>query len=231
MNMHAIKSYVLENKGKCAKTAGIAIILIVVIAVYLNGRLSENTEAIVIEENVGDTVAAEQLPEAVEEKEILIVVDIEGEVNSPGIVSLTAGSRVNDAVEAAGGLTGRADTMGVNLAEKLSDGDKVYIPDKTEKQESTAKQPAGIVTNGAANASSGGASPGAVADGQAAGLININTATSQQLQALSGVGPVTAQKIIDYRESSGGFKKIEDIMKVSGIGTKTFQKFKDKITV
>ena len=87
---------------------------------------------------------------------------------------------------------------------------------------------AGIVTNAVSN-SSGGVLTDSTGGGD--GTVNINTANSEQLQTLSGVGPVTAQKIIDHRESSGGFKKIEDIMKVSGIGTKTFEKLKDKINI
>lgn len=137
-----------------------------------------------------------------------IFVDIGGAVKSPMLAELPDGSRVDDAIQAAGGLKQEADMSNINRAEFLLDGQKIYIP-------SLAMDADGNVIEGAA----------------ASGKVNINTADSTQLQTLNGVGPATAQKIIDYRQSNGSFASVEDIKNVSGIGEKTFEKLKDYITI
>lgn len=110
-------------------------------------------------------------------------------------------------MQAAGGFTKNADQNSLNLAKTLEDGEQVMIP------------------------AIGGTSSGAEASGSSNGKVNINTADLATLETLSGVGPATAQKIIDYRNAHGKFKSIEEIKKVSGIGEKTYEKFKDKICV
>ena len=224
MNINAIRVFILENKGKCLKIVSVSLVVIIALVMYLSNNLTKGADIVVFD--AGASVIAEEKPAAIieEKKEVFIVVDIAGAVNNPGVFSLPEGSRVNDAVEKAGGLAEKADTMNVNLAARLSDGDKVYIPKEQEKDQKNV-QPAGIITSAVSGGSS--ASAGAAADGK----VNINTANSEQLETLSGVGPATAKKIIDYRENSGSFKKIEDIKKVSGIGDKTFEKLKDKISV
>jgi len=225
MNFFAMKAYMLENRGKCIRTACIILVLIIALSIYLINNLTDRDE-IVIAEAIESEEADEIVALAVQE-EVYIIIDIEGAVKEPGVKTLPEGSRVNDAVVKAGGLTEKADTMDVNLAAKLVDGDKVYIPSEKEQgQSSESTVRAGIVTNAVSGNTVTGDS-----SGSSGVLININTANSDQLQALSGVGPVTAQKIIDYREKSGGFKKIEDITKVSGIGAKTYEKLKDRIAV
>ena len=242
IDMKAIKRYVFENKKKCLKTAGLMLVLMIALITWLTGSLTKD-EGITVMEAHGNEIAAdkadesEMTAEAAVEKEEFIVVDIEGAVRSPGVVYLPGGSRVNDAVEEAGGLTGDADTRNVNLASRLSDGDKIYIPKHGEEKSSPVNNspPAGIVThivsNGSQAASEGASADSANHTGNTGGMVNINTATSAQLQTLSGVGPATAQKIIEYREAAGRFVRIEDIMRVSGIGTKTFEGFRDKIII
>jgi competence protein ComEA len=112
----------------------------------------------------------------------------------------------------------------------LQDGDRIYIP---SREESAAKTPVPASAGGGAGAgvTNAAGSSGSAAAGGAEKPININTADSAELQKLSGVGPSTAQKILDYREAHGPFARIEDIKNVSGIGDKTFEKFKDKIAV
>jgi competence protein ComEA len=166
-----------------------------------------------------------------------IYVDVGGAVKKALVAALPSGSRVSDAIEAAGGLTKEADITYINRAALLNDGDRVYIPSRDEVK-SGAPIPAstGIIGGqGAAAGAAGGDDSGAGAgQGGASGAgekINNNAADSAALQELNGVGPATAQKIIDYREQNGPFAKIEDIKNVSGIGEKTFEKLKDYIAV
>lgn len=153
---------------------------------------------------------------AIEEKS-MIMVDVAGAVINPSVVALPEGSRIFEAVRKAGGLTEQADTRSTNQAEILVDGQKIYIPTKQELSEEYGKADISVFS------------------GQdktlRPSLININTADSETLQQLSGVGPATAEKIIDYRNQNGKFTSIEEIKNVSGIGDKTFEKFKNKITV
>ncbi|MBP1744326.1 MAG: DNA-binding protein [Firmicutes bacterium] len=141
-------------------------------------------------------------------KEQTVTVYVNGEVNRPGVYSLVAGSRIKDAIEASGGFTAAADIKRVNLAKKIRDEDYIFIDTQDSSQ-------------GAAGASISGISSD--------GLVNINTATKEELMTVPGIGEVTAQKIIDFREKNGDFQKIEDLTKVDRIGEKTLAKFRDKI--
>ena len=144
-----------------------------------------------------------------------VVVDVGGAVIEPGVVELDAGSRVADAIEAAGGLAIDADCTTLNQAQLLQDGQKVYVPKEGEIDASGA-----LVDSSTQEA------------GQAATtLVNINTATLEELDALPGVGPATAQAIIDDREANGPFASEEDIMRVSGIGEKRYEKLKGSICI
>lgn len=144
-----------------------------------------------------------------------VVVDVGGAVIEPGVVELDAGSRVADAIEAAGGLAIDADCTTLNQAQLLQDGQKVYVPKEGEIDASGA-----LVDSSTQEA------------GQAATtLVNINTATLEELDALPGVGPATAQAIIDDREANGPFASEEDIMRVSGIGEKKYEKLKGSICI
>ncbi|MDR3225187.1 MAG: helix-hairpin-helix domain-containing protein [Clostridiales Family XIII bacterium] len=171
-----------------------------------------------------------------------VFIDVAGAVNSPDVYELDAGSRVNEAIVAAGGLSKDADTRYINKAVVLNDGDRIYIP--TEKEVASGQPipasaglasgaPGAATALAGAGASDAGASPDAGGGGNtdAGAMININSADVAALQVLNGVGPVTAQKIVDYRTSNGAFAKIEDLKNVSGIGEKTFEKLKEHITV
>jgi len=162
-----------------------------------------------------------------------IKIDIAGAVVNPGVYELRKGSRVEDALSTAGGLSDQADrdwvAKNLNLAAKLHDGDKLYIPrvGKTSKPPTTqsqAKVPSAGVVSGTGLVSG--------AESSNCSCININTASAATLdECLSGVGPSIAQRIVEYREAHGGFRSIEEIQEVRGIGPKTFGKIKDQITV
>jgi competence protein ComEA len=154
-----------------------------------------------------------------------IYVDVAGAVLAPQVTALPAGSRVYEAIAAAGGLSKEADTKPVNQATVLQDGDRVYIPTKKEAKAGQMPAENAAVTGGTAGTAD------ALNSDSGQGKVNINTADATGLQQLTGVGPATAQKIIDYRTQKGTFRTIEDLKNVSGIGPKTFEKMKDRITV
>lgn len=145
-----------------------------------------------------------------------IVVDVGGAVVRPSVVELPADARVNDAIEAAGGLSPDADTGSLNRAAPLSDGAKVHVPRQGEMTAPSA-------------ASAGAPSPGEASS--SGGPVNINSASLDELDSLPGVGPATAQAIIEDRSLNGPFASIEDIMRVSGIGEKKFDNLKSSICV
>jgi len=138
-----------------------------------------------------------------------LVVAVSGKVNRPGLVRLPAGARVADAIDAAGGALPGTDLSSVNLARKVSDGELI-----------TVGIPAPPGVNGAAGPAGAGAGP-----------VNLNTATLDQLQTLPGVGPVLAQRIVDYRDQHGGFKAVADLQKVSGIGDAKYNDLKGRVSV
>ncbi|WP_049627050.1 helix-hairpin-helix domain-containing protein [Bacillus sp. JFL15] len=138
-----------------------------------------------------------------------IMIDMKGAVRNPGVYEMKAGDRVTQAIEKAGGLKEKADELNVNLAEQLQDGTVVYIPSKGE-EENRPKTAAGEKEDAP---------------------VNINTATLDELQAISGVGQKKAEAIIAYREENGRFQTAEDLMNVSGFGEKSFERIKTSITV
>ena len=148
-----------------------------------------------------------------------IYVYICGEVAAPGVYELSEDSRIYEAVDAAGGFTENAARESINLASKVSDGMQITIYNKEE----AASLPAG--------GTSAGKNSGQDQMSGSSSLVNLNTATKEELMTLKGIGESKAEDIIRYREKSGGFKKIEDIMKISGIKEAGFQKIKDSITV
>lgn len=147
-----------------------------------------------------------------------ILVHVIGAVVAPGVVKLPEGARVADALAAAGGLRGDADPAELNLAAVVSDGSQIVV--------GTKSAPRGEVREG--STSSGGGSAGAA---PASAVIDLNTATLAQLDTLPGVGPVTAQAILDYRTKHGRFTKVEELQEVDGIGTKTYAQMAPHVRV
>lgn len=149
-------------------------------------------------------------------KEENIMVHISGQVKRPGLIELKEGQRLVDAVDLAGGLKDEADLDRINLAKKLGDEDKIYIPAQGED----------IDIEGLNLEISSGTGE----SGRTDGLIDINACDASQLQSLPGIGQVLATRIIDYREKTP-FKSLEDLMNVSGIGEKKFQDIKDLVII
>ncbi|WP_328414066.1 ComEA family DNA-binding protein [Streptomyces violaceus] len=140
-----------------------------------------------------------------------IVVDVGGKVRDPGIHQLPAGSRVADALRAAGGVKPGTNTDGLNRARFLVDGEQVVVGG-----------PAPVAGNGAGGTAAGGTAGGAAGGAMPAAPVSLNTATSDQLDTLPGVGPVLAQHIIDYRTQHGGFRSVDELREVNGIGDRRF---------
>jgi competence protein ComEA len=148
-----------------------------------------------------------------------IVVHVLGAVHEPGLVSLTAGSRVQDALEAAGGLTDKADPGELNLAQPVADGQQIVV--------GTKKKPTGEVrdgTGGPGSAGSGAAASPKGQDGASGQAVDLNTASQAELEELPGVGPVMAGKIIAWRTEHGRFSRVEELQEIDGVGPKTYAK-------
>jgi competence protein ComEA len=176
-------------------------------------------------------------------------IHVAGAAKNPGVYNLPPGSRVQDALVAAGGPSRFADTDAINLADFVKDGERVYVPRRSAATTQTAatastlrgghsggRYPAAAPAAPApatapAASPAGTASPAAAVAGARETHININTATAQELDDLPGVGPKTAEAIIQHRQEHGPFLRPEDIMAVRGIGPKRFEKMKDRITV
>ena len=177
-----------------------------------------------------DTAQAEDAAaDGTDAQENVIFVYVCGAVANPGVYELPEGTRVYEAVEAAGGFSEDAEETYVNQALILSDQDRLYIPTKEEASGEESGGTAYGVTNGAGTAASGGTSSQDAESGSA--LINLNTATQEELESLPGIGETRALAIIAYREEHGDFSSIEDIQNVSGIGEAIYANLKAYITV
>jgi competence protein ComEA len=144
---------------------------------------------------------------AVEEGGTDVVVDVTGAVRKPGVYRMPAGSRVNDAVKRAGGATGKASLDSINLAARLADGQQVVVPEEG---------PAG-------------APPAAVGAEAEEGPISLSTATAAELDTIDGIGPVTAEDIIKFREEHGGLSSVDQLDQISGIGPATMESLRERL--
>lgn len=204
----------------------VIIILFTLVLIYVYQNLYVDDSEIILSNNINDGTLNTNEIGAKEEKsdEEKVVVHVIGEVNNPGVVTLPEGSRIIDAINMAGGKTEEADLSKINLAYIVEDGTQIYIPRINENLNQV-------------NLISDGAGIGVIIndsnmeENKVEVKVNINTANKEKLETLPGIGETTAQKIIDYRETNGKFKTIEDIKNVSGIGDAKYESLKDKITV
>lgn len=174
-------------------------------------------------ENEKNTVVKKEKTKDIEEE--TMIVDIKGEVNTPGIYEVPANTRVMDVITSAGGLTDEADTSGINLSKIVTD-EMVIIVDK--KGEVTQNNE---VTNGARITANDAILDSKGNNSQSSGPVSINQASKEALMTLPGIGETKATAIISYRETHGGFKSLEELMEVNGIGESTFNKIKANITL
>lgn len=198
------------------KAYKIYIIIVLSISLIICGIIYKNTiydTQVVLSEEAADILEKKEEPAEEETVTELITVYVCGSVKAPSNITLSKEARIEDAVRLAGGPTEKADLNAINMAQKLSDEDMIYVPEKGEITESTEKN-----TIGAASS-------------KTKGRLNINKATAVELDELPGIGPSIANKIIEYRKSSGGFKSIEELNNVSGIGDKKYDDLKDLITI
>jgi competence protein ComEA len=142
-----------------------------------------------------------------------VIVDVAGAVKRPGVYRLSSSERVEDALKRAGGATGRADLSQINRAAKLEDGRQILVPARASRAGPAATQP-------------GSTSPAAPEQ-----PVNLNTATLEQLDTLDGVGPATAQKILDYRTEHGGFGSVDELDQIPGIGEKRLAALREHVRV
>lgn len=199
-----------DNKRKIILI--IILILIIIIGIVMaKANEEENYEDL----DVFDTVVQEIIEENQIEETNKIKIHILGQVNYNGILELEEGSRIDDAIKQAGGITQNADINKINLAYELSDGQKLYIPSIDEEE---IKE---YITENS----------GIGLDEEKDEKININKATQTQLETLPGVGPSVALKIIKYREENGKFTNIEELKNVSGVGENKYQELKELIKV
>jgi competence protein ComEA len=161
---------------------------------------------IVARGNTQTSAAPEVVPITISEPEIYV--DVTGAVNKPGVYTLTGKSRVIDAIKAAGDSAPGADLSTINLARVLNDGEQIYVDS--------------LVVNGSGQR---------ISKKTPSGPININRATARQLDALDGIGPVIAARIVEYRKVNGSFLSVDDLQKVSGIGAAKFAQIKSKVRI
>lgn len=221
----------MKNLSKKQKIT-LILIIITIFGIYhiykTNEEKNNNLNELLEINDITENNIVEKAEENEERKENnKITIHISGEVKNEGVYELEEESRIIDAINIAGGLTETADTSQINLAEKIEDGVKIYVPKKGEESpeinnqsEEAQKSNESIIQNKESKNKE-----------TKSKKININTATKEELDTLPGIGQATAQKIIEYRKENGKFSKIEEIKEVSGIGDSKFEKIKNLIEV
>ncbi|HEM3454495.1 helix-hairpin-helix domain-containing protein [Streptococcus suis] len=219
--MDTIKTYIemlKEYKWQIALPA-VAGLLLTTFLIFSQPAKSDQTGLTDLpqtEQTSNSSELVEETSTEVSEEPSQLVVDVKGAVAKPGLYTLEADARVNDAVDAAGGLTSQADPKSINLAQKLSDEAVVYVASKDENISVVASTTASSAMSQEEKNTS---------------LVNLNTATEADLQTISGIGAKRATDIIAYREANGGFKSVDDLNNVSGIGDKTMESIRPYVTV
>ena len=201
--------------GSFTKREQIVILVLVIIVVFIAGYNAVNRGMKVDSNTDAKGMEDEEDIDNEDEENAIIMVHITGQVYNPGLVQLESGSRVIDVVNKAGGLTSEADLDRINLARKVADEEKIYIPRIGEDIDENKEEIQTVQDSGSEEGNSGG-------------KININTASKEEIMTLPGIGEVLATRIIEYRENNK-FATIEDIKNVSGIAQRKFEGTKNLI--
>ncbi|WP_285623988.1 helix-hairpin-helix domain-containing protein [Kineosporia sp. NBRC 101677] len=218
---------------RAAIAVAVAALMVVAVVVVFLLRSDGGSEGALIDESAPlvSTSAAQPVPSSAPDVTAVadstpspgpLRVHVVGQVREPGVVALGSDARVQDAIEAAGGATGRADLARINLARKVIDGERILVPKPGQKL------PAESSDGGSVEASAG--SGGNAGSGSAA-PIDLNTASVTELDALPGVGPVLAARIVEWRQANGRFATVDDLNEVSGIGDATMEKLRPLVRV
>lgn len=204
----------LSSKERLGYTAIAALLLM--FAGYVGARHLKRPTPIVISGAVSGSKT---------ESAAQVAIDVAGAVKRPGLQRLAAGSRVTDAIEAAGGPTEAADTSRINLAAPLQDGTQLVVPSRND----AATQVAAAYSGGAppSYANAGSPSGNAAAPQPAAGgLVSLSAASAKELEAIPGIGPATSARILEYRASHGGFRSVDELLAIKGIGPKKLEQMR-----
>ena len=227
--------YELNKKQKIVILT-LGVIIVIAFLYYIYTKYDDtviSTEEFEKENVIGNL---EETEEVTKEEDTKIIVHVSGAVNKEGIVELEENSRISDAIDKAEGLKENADTKNINLAFKLEDGMKIYIPTIGESiAENEVNENNNMIDENSKYVTSESGVAQKENNGQTeekkSEKVNINKATQTELEGLPGIGPATAIKIINYRNENGKFKNIEDIKEVSGIGDAKYENIKDLICV
>ena len=191
----------IVNRYKYFIIAGVVLCTILGIIVYNITANKEETEDTFLENDISENIVIK------EDCKNKIKVHISGEVINPGVIEIEEGARIIDAINKAGGLTEEADLTRINLAYILDDAMKIHIPNINDEEEIK------------------------IEENQTKTMVNINTATVEELQKVNGIGASIAQKIVQYRKEHGKFTAIEELKNVSGIGESKYDSIKDNVYV
>ncbi len=179
--------------------------------IFMFSQNSSSGEPIILPILPEDPIEAIVVEDNIElQKSMRWIVDVKGEVQNPGVYEVESDLRINEVIKQAGGFTENANQNGLNLAQKIEDEMIIYVPHLNEDEEPflLASQPGGKESK-----------------------VSLNKASMEQLQTLPGIGAVKAQAIIEYRAQQGAFKSVEDLLKVSGIGSRTLESIRDLIGI
>lgn len=242
-----LKEFILEKKYYVI--GGIILLLIIISICFYFYKLNDNDiEDVVMLDKTEELKKQEEI-EDIKEKECYVNVDIKGEVNNPGLYKIECESRVNDVINKAGGITENGDTSILNLGKKVNDEMVIIVYSKTQLQkievikeeiiekiekcecETEIKNDACISKDDLDNVISNDTNNEIITDTPVMVLVSINKASKEELMTLSGIGESKANNIINYRNENNGFKTLEEIKNVKGIGDSIFEKIKDSITL
>ena len=212
------------------KQRKVVIIIGILVTILVGWKLfdSKNFEEINSNEILVSNLKNNEKEKNEDKEEEMMAIHVTGEVKNPGVVKVKQGSRIEDIIEAAGGLTENADITNVNLAFEVEDGMKIRIPSNDEDNENEGNIIEHYITQ---DSGKGVIVSEDKSSENLSSVININTANETELEQLPGIGASIAGRIIDYRNKNGKFKAIEDIKNVTGIGETKFEKIKDLIKV